>query len=456
MLGALFFLSLPIIVKLSVTVYVDLGLIFFSTAALICLVKWQEKKFKFKYFFISGLCCGLALSTKYNGLITCFILTAFTPLLYLNGNDPSHFKKKENKFIQIKAAGFGLFFLCISTAIFSPWMIKNHIWTQNPVYPLFNTYFNPIPLNPEPGTIHEKHKLKAFSINHFQIRKQIHKESWFETAIIPIRIFFQGEDNNPKFFDGKLNPLLFFLPLFAFATTKKTTRDRSHKKIFLLFSILYILIVFFRQDMRIRWIGPAIPPLVILSIFGLKNLFSYLKTTSPLISQYTFSILYFKKIFISLLIISMAGLNAVYIYQLFGIIAPQEYLCGQVSRSVYIERSRPEYAALEYSNRHLKEKVKLFAFFLGNRMYYSDHDIKFNIGEFKLMIQQSKNQEQIYQKLKLNNFTHLIINYSLFNAWIDTTFNNDEKNRIKNFFNHHTKRLFFKGGHGVYELIKNN
>ena len=34
--GALFFLSLPLIVKLSITIYVDLGLIFFSTAA-ICL-----------------------------------------------------------------------------------------------------------------------------------------------------------------------------------------------------------------------------------------------------------------------------------------------------------------------------------------------------------------------------------------------------------------------------------
>ena len=33
--GVLFFLSIPIIVKLSITVYVDLGLIFFSTASLL-------------------------------------------------------------------------------------------------------------------------------------------------------------------------------------------------------------------------------------------------------------------------------------------------------------------------------------------------------------------------------------------------------------------------------------
>jgi hypothetical protein len=33
--GALLFLSLPVVVKLSITVYVDLGLIFFSTASLL-------------------------------------------------------------------------------------------------------------------------------------------------------------------------------------------------------------------------------------------------------------------------------------------------------------------------------------------------------------------------------------------------------------------------------------
>ncbi|MCG2778088.1 MAG: hypothetical protein L6406_20645 [Desulfobacterales bacterium] len=40
--GVLFFLSIPIIVKLSITVYVDLGLIFFSTASLLALIKWIE------------------------------------------------------------------------------------------------------------------------------------------------------------------------------------------------------------------------------------------------------------------------------------------------------------------------------------------------------------------------------------------------------------------------------
>ena len=40
--GVLFFLGTPIIVKLSTTVYVDLGLVFFSTASLLLIFRWLD------------------------------------------------------------------------------------------------------------------------------------------------------------------------------------------------------------------------------------------------------------------------------------------------------------------------------------------------------------------------------------------------------------------------------
>ena len=81
--GGLFFLSLPVIVKLSITVYVDLGLIFFSTWALISLLSWLEKDFKLRFLVISAVSCGLALGTKYNGLVTFFLLSLFVPYIFV-------------------------------------------------------------------------------------------------------------------------------------------------------------------------------------------------------------------------------------------------------------------------------------------------------------------------------------------------------------------------------------
>ncbi|HID04133.1 MAG TPA: phospholipid carrier-dependent glycosyltransferase [Desulfobacterales bacterium] len=80
--GALFFLSIPIILKLSITVYVDLGLIFFSTASLLLILMWVEKDFPLRFLVLSAVCCGLAMGTKYNGLVTFVILSLFVPFLY--------------------------------------------------------------------------------------------------------------------------------------------------------------------------------------------------------------------------------------------------------------------------------------------------------------------------------------------------------------------------------------
>ena len=132
--AALFFFSLPVIVKLSITVYVDLGLIFFSAAALIFLLLWAELEYKAKYLLLSAIFCGLALGTKYNGLIILFLLTLFTPYVYLR-------TERTKQYAQSKAIGFAGLYLIISILVFSPWMIRNAIWTGNPIYPLYNRYF---------------------------------------------------------------------------------------------------------------------------------------------------------------------------------------------------------------------------------------------------------------------------------------------------------------------------
>ena len=48
LVGALFFLSIPIVVKLCITVYVDLGLVFFSTAALLQILDWIKNRYALK------------------------------------------------------------------------------------------------------------------------------------------------------------------------------------------------------------------------------------------------------------------------------------------------------------------------------------------------------------------------------------------------------------------------
>ena len=139
LVGTLFFLSLPVIVKLSTTVYVDLGLIFFSTWSLLYLLKWLENDFEFHFLMISAVSCGLALGTKYNGLLTFFLLALFVPYLFAKhhrglssredlkvpGIKPEG--KPDKKSPTLRVLLYGAVFVLIALIVFSPWMIRNYI-----------------------------------------------------------------------------------------------------------------------------------------------------------------------------------------------------------------------------------------------------------------------------------------------------------------------------------------
>ncbi len=134
--GALFFLTTPVIVKLSITAYVDLGLIFFTTLSLLYLIKWGDSGFRITYLIVSAVSCGLAIGTKYNGLISIFLLAFIPPYVYLKWSKTNPNKKTIR--YQLKALGYGILFVCIACMVYLPWMARNHIWTGNPLYPLFN------------------------------------------------------------------------------------------------------------------------------------------------------------------------------------------------------------------------------------------------------------------------------------------------------------------------------
>jgi hypothetical protein len=464
--GALFFLSLPIIVKLSITVYVDLGLVFFSTASLMSLFKWIESRFQLKYLILSASCCGLALGVKYNGLIVIFLLTVFVPLLYKQQAKAGAAGKnaisiKSSLKHQLRAVGFGILFCLIALMVFSPWMIRNYIWKANPVYPLYNSFFNPHKAIMVPGPnaevkpdaenrISSRSKKDSPRWGPFAIRKVVYGEAWWEIALVPVRIFFQGRDDNPKYFDGKLNPFLFLLPILAFFQLKMNSEDvKVEKKILFSFAILFILYAYFKTGMRIRWIAPAIPPLVILSTFGFYQIHKFIFRKWPqgrgLLSQ----------ILVVMIAAVILSFNAVYFIQQFKLVDPFGYISGRVERDAYITRYRPEYTVIQYANSHLAANAKLLVLFMGNRRYYSDRELIFGNNLFLKIVKKVDSAQAILNDLQQRGFSHLLIRYDLFNRWTDKQFSDREKKMLKVFFDRDARHLLSKSGYGLFELVDN-
>jgi 4-amino-4-deoxy-L-arabinose transferase-like glycosyltransferase len=461
--GALFFFSMPVIVKLSITVYVDLGLVFFSTGAIMSLIKWMESRFQLRFLIIAGISCGLALGTKYNGLVIFFILTVFTPLVFISKSRSTvEVKEKAARTglakLQLKALGFGVIFCAIALLVFSPWMIRNYVWKNNPVYPLFNNSFKTTQSvssealdgnSAQTGSGERPLKLKYSSARwgSFALRKVIYKESWWEIALIPVRIFFQGRDDNPKYFDGKLNPFLLLLPFFAFyRSSMDNPLWRIEKKIFIFFTILYVLYAFSQTDMRIRYIAPIVPPLVILATFGLHRIFAMAASGLPNV----LGLLFAGSALLSMMF--ALSLNAAYVLNQFQHVQPLSYILGQTDRDAYITKYRPEYAVIQYANRNLPDNARILGLFLGNRRYYSDRELISGNNLFRKSVKTAESSDTILAEMQKNGFTHLLIRYDLFNRWSGVQFDDVEKGILKTFFKNHLAQLFSQSGYGLFRI----
>lgn len=443
LLGSLFFLSIPVIIYQSTIVYVDLGLVCFLFAALLYLCKWVENHFKFKYLAFGAVMCGLALGTKYNGLIGLFLIGLFVPFVYVRYHEdqPSYARR---------AILYSVAYVAIALTVFSPWMIRNMSWTGNPVHPLYNSVFNPKPVQSqctdmacEAGEFEKQ----SGRLSHLVIRRDLYKESGWEIALIPLRVFFQGRDNDPKYFDGRANPFLLLLPLFAFFGIRSDERQvKTEKNIMIFFSILFLLFACAQAVIRIRYFAPIFPPLVVLSMFGLHWIEQYLKRQQPVISNIS------KNIIVYGIIIVMLSLNARYIISRFNYMEPLGYLSGKVSRDDYIQQFRPEYASMQYANQNLSKNDRILGVYMGNRGYYSDIDIVFSLNLLRELAATARKAKGVADGLRERNITYLLVNYELFNFWVKE-YSLHEKQMLKDFFEHHTVTEFSKDRYGVLRIL---
>ena len=367
------------------------------------------------------------MGTKYNGLITFFLMTLFVPFIMNR-----HGKTMPGL---VKILSHSMLFAAVAMIVFSPWAIRDYVWTGNPVYPLFDGFFNP-----DSGHA-------AREVSPFVYRSFAYGESWWEIALIPLRIFFQGQDGNPQYFDGKMNPFLLILQILAFYKKRADTRNVSNEKVILLsFSLLFFCFTFFSNVLRVRYISPIIPPLVILSVFGLRKMF--LKVAE--IHSHNGRILGMG--LVCLMLALCFSFNVSYIVSQFRYVDPFSYLSGSLSRDAYISKYRREYPAIKYINRNLHADDLVLFVFLGNRGYYCDKNYESDNGWLYRIIKNSDSPERVLYELENRRVTHLLISYEIFNKWKKEVFNDKELIILNKVISGHCKPLFFKWGYGLSQI----
>jgi hypothetical protein len=221
---------------------------------------------------------------------------------------------------------------------------------------------------------------------------------------------------------------------------------KLEKRILLFLGVLFILYAYFKTDMRIRYIAPAIPPLVILSIFGIYRIHHFLNRPEsrgrglPAAGG------------VILVVAGILIFNTPYIIEQFRLVDPFSYISGRVDRAAYIGRYRPEYPVISYANDHLAADARLMGLFMGNRRYYSDRDLVFGRKQFLKIVKAADTSAAIRSGLQQQGFSHLVIRFDLFNNWVDKQFSAREKKMLKGFFSEGTTHMVSNNGFGLFEL----
>ena len=129
LLSAAIFLNIRLVGQLSNLCYNDLGLALFIFLAVFAFINWHSisEIDRPNWLILCGVFTGLALGTKYFG-ITFLLL-----FLVISVAIGSIFLAPQKKLLY--STKNLIIFLCVTFALFLPWMVKNLLITGNPIFP---------------------------------------------------------------------------------------------------------------------------------------------------------------------------------------------------------------------------------------------------------------------------------------------------------------------------------
>jgi len=416
LMGFFFYVTTPAVLRLMNWAYVDLGLVFFAMASLLCLLRWHETG-EIRWLLVSGISAGFTLATKPNGMLVCLLLGFI--LIFLRA-------RVRPRAALNTLAWAGLFTL-LALVPFAPWAVKNAMQTGNPFFPAFQGLFAGAG-GGEGGGV-------GGGLGIWTTRELLYGERWWEIIALPLRIFFFGRDNSAQHFDGVLNPiLLLFLP---WTFKGKWTED---KKVFFGFALLYFLYAFVLVDMRIRYILPIVPPLVILLVYGIHNLYMEIRRPALLIGT----------------VLLLVAWNGFYLVRYVQTVSPLGVLSGHESREAFLTRMVPDYGAFRYINGNLPGDARIYFIFMGRRGYYCHRDYFHDSGDYPGLllrtIRRAQGAQEVADSLRKRGLTHLLLREDLLGRFLQNNLNPDKQRLWQAFAQSHLQLLFREGRYSVYSL----
>jgi len=439
LLGLLIFTSTPIVIWLSTSAYIDLGMTFFTTASILCLIRWFDDEYiPFRWLFLSAVCMGIAVGSKYNALIAFMVANLLLIFLYARGT-------KE----QLASLKYGFFYAIIVILAASPWYLKNYFLTGNPFYPLFDGFFQSTIANVTGCGLPDK----KVTIGMFQFRELLYGEKLWETLLIPIRMFFQGNDHGYRYFQGVLNPILIIFTPFVFIQNTY----RRDKFIFFIFTIIFILLAYFNTRQQVRYLLPVFPFLTILAVIGSKNLIRWLsqnRCISNIQKNKIVYTLFHNAIYIGIII--LLSFNGIYLANRVKTIKPFSYIWGSESKESFLRRNLSYFPAVEFINSTLPEDAVILTFLLGRQGYYLNRAYKnapsYGMDILSCIVKESESEQKFKRYVKMLGATHILWKRDLVQKYLSDNFDQKTIQRFLSIIQKNWLLLYQDEHYSVFDL----
>ena len=330
LLAAILFLGLPIVARVAGTAYVDLALCFYIFLALEAFLRWCEAGQRGYWLALSAVALGFALSVKYSALVAAASLGVLV------------FRESaRHRGLPVAVARMAIFGILVLLPA-APWLVRNAMLRGNPVYPLFPSLFQaaPAPGAGEPGALAQ--------------RVLLYGESLPAIAALPVRIFVFGEDDNPRRFDGRLNPFVVLLAAAFLLAGGRGHLSRGGWAIGI-FAALGILFTLVSASARARYVLPYAGALCAIAAAALPE-----KAERGVPGR---------GIPIALLVAALAW-NAFFLVRPLRDPALVAYLTGIESREAYLSSKLPAFPLWEAANARVGVRGRVQLLFMGDQGYY--------------------------------------------------------------------------------------
>lgn len=376
--------SSPFFLLLASSTYVEIHQAFIAFAAFWAFVKFLETD-DGKYLIFSGALSGVAVGVKYTGFAAVAAVNVILVLRFLRGTFAG-----ASKSIKVALGEIAVFTLAAIIAA-SPWLIKNIIYTGNPVFPFFYKVF---------GYALTGWTSAAADGYFAALTEYAHKSSvFFELAMLPYNLVF-----NPVRYGGGIDvlgdfgwPALLVAAIVACIFLRRKLKFASKAALY----SATVFAVWFLTKPVLRFLVPLSGVLAVLG--GVAAGFFLTRK--------------------SFVVRAMAGLslaaalaaNANYFFFIAGFFKPREFLLGRQNLVGYLASTQKNspHRAFEYLNNALPSGSRVL--FVGEqRAYYCLVPLVapgvFAPNPLVAWADTAASPTELLETLRLKNFTHIFYN----------------------------------------------